>query len=332
MKLPELKRPDLSRGRVRSGPELRMPDFIVDLYADLRDRRLLPLVALLLVAIVAAPILIGGSKKKDQAPAASAQSGVKAASFSVVPAATELQEYKKRLAHRRSVNPFDPFAATKHRTPSRAELRAFENAESDSGSVAPEAEATSSAPASSAPAGGAPAESSGGGSSPGTTTSTEEPKKVVKATLKAQVGVAAVIKAGYDGAEPKELEVEDQTRLPQGKPAIVYDGTSKKGGALFLMTSQVSEFTGEGHCVLGGSVCQVVELKVGKSETFTIGYGETHYSVLLVGFNPIVKEEVIEAEGKKVRVPNHGAGKSQNETKGGTEGSVTEPSPRLLLR
>jgi hypothetical protein len=298
-----------------------MPDFVVDLYADLRDRRLLPLVVLLLVAIVAAPILIGSSKKEGHnPPISSAESAGDTASFSVVPAVTELQEYKKRLAHRRSVNPFDPFAATKHRTPSRRELEAIEAAENAPVSSAPESEATT---------GGTPAASSSGGSGPTTTTTViEEPKKVVKATLKAQVGVMAVVKAGYNGSELKPLEIEDQTRLPQGKPAIVYDGTSKKGGALFLMTGQVSEFTGEGHCVLGGSLCQVIELKIGQLEAFAIGYGETRYSVRLVGFKPIVKEEVIEAEGKKVRVPNHHVGKSQGEAKG----KGTEPSPRWLLR
>ena len=55
----------------RVGPELKMPDlknvkvprFVTDLYQDLVDRRLLPLVALILVAIVAVPFLLGGSEE-----------------------------------------------------------------------------------------------------------------------------------------------------------------------------------------------------------------------------------------------------------------------------
>jgi len=321
MKLPELRRPDLSRGRLRAGPEVRVPDFVADLYADLRDRRLLPLVVLLLVAIVAAPILIGGSKEKEPVKLhATAPQGAADASFAVVPAATELQEYKKRLAHRRSVNPFNPFAATKHRTPSKQEFEAYEAAQGEAGAGASEVGAT----------GGAPAESGPVESAPATTTVIEKPK-VVKATLKAQVGVAAVVKAGFNGSGLKPLELEDQTRLPPNNPAIVYDGTSKKGGALFLMTNQVSEFSGEGHCVLGGSLCQVVELKIGQAETFAIGYGETRYTVRLVGFEPVVKEEIIEAEGKKVRVPSHHPDKSQGEDEPGG-GAGTKPSPRWLLR
>lgn len=320
MKLPKFRRPDVGRGRI-GGPDVRVPDIVSDLYYDLRDRRLLPLVALLIVAIVAAPILIGGSKKKSQpGPSVTIAKGPAAnASFSVVPAEEELQEYKKRLAHRRSVNPFNAWSATKHRTPSKHEFEEIQE-----GQHVIEAEPP-------------PVESTPEGSGP-TTTVTERQPKVVKATLKAQVGVAAVLKAGFNGSGLEQIEVEDQARLPEKNTAIVYNGTSKKGGALFLMTGQVSEFSGEGHCVLGGSLCQVVELKIGQSETFAIGYGESRYMVKLLGFEPIVKEEVIEAEGRKVRVPNHRGGQSGNEGKsdreaGGSEKAVdTEPSPRLLLR
>jgi len=325
MKLPDLKLPGSGRwrggrGGLRRGPEVRMPDFLVDLYADLRDRRLLPLVVLLIVAIIAAPILIGGSRKEKHAAPVVVDSHPRAdnASFSVVPAGKELQDYKKRLSHRRSVNPFNAWSATKHRTPSRHEFEEVEEGQRVIEAEPPPAEYSSSGPGTA-------------------TTVIERQPKVVKATLKAQVGVAAVLKAGFNGSGLEQVEVEDQTRLPQpDNTAVIYNGYSKKknAGALFLMTSQVTEFSGEGHCALGGAMCQMIELKIGQSETFAIGYGETRYTVKLLGFEPIVKEEVIEAEGRKVRVPNHHGGKSGHEgTSGSSEDAVgTEPSPRLLLR
>ena len=45
-------------------PELKVPPFLIDLYYDLRDRRLLPLVALVVVAIVAVPFLLGGGSEE----------------------------------------------------------------------------------------------------------------------------------------------------------------------------------------------------------------------------------------------------------------------------
>jgi hypothetical protein len=324
VKLPDFK---FDRSSLGKGPELHVPDFAKDLYADLRDRRLLPLVVVLVVAIVAAPILLQNKSSDSPPPSPIAtQPAVDAASFTVVPATNGIKSYKKRLKHRRSVNPFNPFSAIGRRTPDREELDGAAAAVENGGNR------TTSEPTSGAVE---PPTSGGEPSAAQTTTVITKQPKVVKATLKAQVGVAAVIKAGFNGSELKPLEIEDQARLPQNKPAIIYNGTSKKEGALFLMTSQVSEFKGEGHCVVGGSLCQVVELKPEQSETFTIGYGESRYTIHLLGFRPIVKEEVIEAEGRKVRVPNHNGGKSQTGHKGdGEEESVggTDPSPRWLLR
>lgn len=117
IKLPSLRgmgRPSIgspSRGRPSiGGPELRAPKVLVDLYADLRDRRLLPLVALLLVAIVAAPILLNKKGDSEEAPALTpaVAAGAEAAdaTFTVVPAEPGLRDYEKRLRHR---TPLDPF-------------------------------------------------------------------------------------------------------------------------------------------------------------------------------------------------------------------------------
>lgn len=93
-----------------SGPELHAPKILVDLYADLRDRRLLPLVALLILAIVAAPILLNKRGDREEAPALTpaVAAGAEAsdATFTVVPAEPGLHDYKKRLGHRTAVNPF----------------------------------------------------------------------------------------------------------------------------------------------------------------------------------------------------------------------------------
>ena len=53
---------------LKKGPEIKLPDLkvpapLVDLYYDLRERHLLPLVAVLLVAIVAVPIALSQSSQ-----------------------------------------------------------------------------------------------------------------------------------------------------------------------------------------------------------------------------------------------------------------------------
>ena len=66
---PELKLPSFRRSKgeatTASGGGLgaKAPDFIADLYYDLRERRLLPLIALVVVAIAAVPLLLGNSEE-----------------------------------------------------------------------------------------------------------------------------------------------------------------------------------------------------------------------------------------------------------------------------
>ena len=66
----------------RVGPELKMPDMKVpkgvsDFYQDLRDRRLLPVIALVVVAIVAVPFLLGDSQEAE-VPASTSEALAKA--------------------------------------------------------------------------------------------------------------------------------------------------------------------------------------------------------------------------------------------------------------
>ncbi|HEY8816805.1 MAG TPA: hypothetical protein VIP57_17130, partial [Candidatus Dormibacteraeota bacterium] len=91
-------------------PEVKAPDFLADLYYDLRDRRLLPLVALVVVAIAAVPFLLGGEVEQPTLPPPGAvalgSSGEKTSRLTVVEATPGLRDYRKRLRGR---SPTDPF-------------------------------------------------------------------------------------------------------------------------------------------------------------------------------------------------------------------------------
>jgi hypothetical protein len=117
--MPKLRRPaapKLGRGGEKASPSspgagARVPKPLVDLYWDLRDRHLLPVIGLLIVAMAAAPILLSGKGggEEEVTPVASAPGGsgkVADATFDVVPAGSSLRDYKKRLGHREAVNPF----------------------------------------------------------------------------------------------------------------------------------------------------------------------------------------------------------------------------------
>ena len=101
---PELKMPKFKGG------ERKVPPFLADLYQDLRDRRLLPVVGLLLVAILATPILLRDSGSEETpapvAPLAEGSASNAAQTLQVVQSAPGLRNYKKRLRRREPVDPF----------------------------------------------------------------------------------------------------------------------------------------------------------------------------------------------------------------------------------
>src|SRR6478752_7577292 len=93
-------------------PRLRVPLVLSDLFYDLRDRRLLPFVALVIVALLAAPFLLSDSRSGSDpgsasaAPAVESGSGEAAARLTVVRTDHGLREPGKRLGH---LVPKDPF-------------------------------------------------------------------------------------------------------------------------------------------------------------------------------------------------------------------------------
>ena len=89
---------------LKKGPELKLsaikvPGFLQDIYYDLRDRHLLPLVVLLLVAFVAVPILVGNGERTRRSvpPAISPRNRILRLGADVAKAAPGLRQYEHRL-------------------------------------------------------------------------------------------------------------------------------------------------------------------------------------------------------------------------------------------
>jgi hypothetical protein len=302
VKGPSIKGPSLKRPKaLRSSPSIKLPRPVTDLYADLRDRHLLPLVALLLVAIVAAPILLGNSSDKKQPPVAAVTgaSGAEAsgASFTVVPAARDLRSPGKRLGHRHALDPFRIETGTTSEGEGSAESAEAGGStggteiSSPGGEVAsPEssaAESTSGISSESSP--GVAVESSPASHSESSTTTTEH--VVVQNEV---VGYTVDMKAGVlPGELTEQAEVEAMTKLPSAKnPVVLFVGLSQDDKrALFLMTSKVTAYYGAVQCAVDKQACQMVELKPGHSASFSYGYGEkeSRYKVVLKKIEPVVQ-------------------------------------------
>jgi hypothetical protein len=287
-------------------PELKVPSFISDLYYDLRDRRLLPLVALVLVAIVAVPFLLSSGSKPKPVPVGPgpAATGTNASELTVVRATPGLRDYRKRFRGRTPTDPFkqpssEPnLSAAQLGTPGN---NGFETSEvtsttsttrTSSGTTVTKettkssgGETTSKTETETKPPGGSNEgnQGSGGKQSEGVTlysfaidakiTRTEEEPESHKKTTKAQT----------------RTEILPPAPLPSEKEqAVTYMGISPTTqNPLLLVSDAVTAVYGEARCLSGESKCQLLEVETGMPMTFVLGEGSVRIKINILKIEPV---------------------------------------------
>lgn len=278
---PDLKLPKLK------GSEMKVPPFLADLYYDLRDRRLLPLIGLILVAIVAAPFLLKDDSTEEVPPApVTTNPAVQPASkktLTVVKAAPGLRNYKKRLKRR---EPTDPF---KQRYTAPV-LAGSELGEETATVTTTEGGGTSSTGSS---VESAPSSSSGGG---GNSSADPSPGPGQLTFFAFAVDVRIVKARTKPNGKVEQSEPEDREKviapapLPGAKtPVVTYMGLGGKDhNPLFLVSEDVSAVFGEGKCVSGTGRCQLLELEPGLPEIFEYGENKVRYKINVLKIVPVV--------------------------------------------
>lgn len=275
---------------LKKGPELKLseikvPRFIEDVYYDLKDRHLLPIAAILVVALVAVPIALSQSGSESEEPvvagagASSAGQGVAEAGELVSKAAPGLRDYRRRLKHLRAKDPF---------------IQQYAGADPGESAVSTEASGSSAGSAEE----GVYTESS----SEGTSTFPTEPSSGTETggsnlpPGKAKYYSYAIdVKVSSGGSEEGESpsvdgkptvrrNLPELTMLPsREQPAIVYMGSTGDGKkALVVVSSDVDSVFGDAQCVLGSETCQMLALEPGLPETFVYGGSGKTYKIQLL--------------------------------------------------
>lgn len=261
---------------LKKGPELKLselkvPGFLQDVYYDLKDRHLLPVAAILLVALVAVPIAISGnSSSSEETPpsstpeAGASQSAVGAGSGELVAeSAPGLRDYRRRLDHQQATDPFKSKAAD---STSAAAGGAAAEPESSSGTASgsPESPESTTYPAPEPSSGGSPTQS--------------------KLTYYSYA-IDVRISGGADGKKATvRKNLPELTMLPSREtPAIVYMGSTADGKkAVMTVSSDVQAIFGDAKCILGSETCQLLALETGLPETFVYGGAGKTYKIELL--------------------------------------------------
>jgi len=300
--------------RLKKGPELKMPElkvptFLADLYYDLRDRRLLPLVALAVVAIAAVPFLLGGEVEEPPlpAPAAALESSTgKTSKLTVVEATPGLRDYRKRLRDR---TPIDPFQ--QHYTgPAGGSAASASGGATTSSSESSSSNAFSEEAVTTEGSGATVEVETGGGSSGGSSNGGGagsggggKPHLVLfdyAIDVRISRSEGSDDSSGSAAPQPQEPGVKHrvlpQTALPgENAPVVTYMGPGRKDGnkatgkVLLVVSGDVSSISGEYRCVAGaGDDCQMLEVEPGFPLTFVYGDNGTRYTIKVLKIELVV--------------------------------------------
>jgi hypothetical protein len=274
---------------LKKGPDLKLsdlkvPDFILDVYYDLKERHLLPLAAILIVAIVAVPIALSQSSEPEAAsPAPAAAAGVASTSAGrhagelVAKSAPGLRDYRRRLAHLQATDPFkQQYPNSEGSSPAAAG-----GSEGESGGSAPSEEAPSTAPI-----------------PPETTEGRPVPGKLTYYSYAIDVRVSSGGSEASAGSAAKKPTVRrnlpELTMLPnRATPAAIYMGSTKDGKkAVMLVSSDVDAVFGDAKCVLGSQTCELLVMETGVPETFVYGGAGRTFTVELLKIHLVATDKL----------------------------------------
>jgi hypothetical protein len=265
----------------KKGPELKMPDvkvptFLLDVYYDLRERHLLPLVAILIVTLVALPILIGGSSESESEESESAiatPSVVSASKLVVAKAAPGLRDYHHRLEAGHAKDPFVQHYAESEggegvgsEGSARGEEPAVTIESSESSETSIESTETTS-----------PSEDNG-----------EPPEEGRLRYYSWAIDVRVVPVSSGKGKNKPEASVRHNlpgmTMLPsRSVPALTFIGVTKdEKNVVMLVSDKVTGLFGDGACIEGSEHCQLIVLESGIPETVVYGTNSRTYRIELL--------------------------------------------------
>jgi len=311
LKLPKLRKPS-SGGAGGAGLGIKPPAFVADFYYDLRDRRLLLPLALVLVAIAAVPFLLGGSDPELPPPPAGV--GVTttepaSGSLAVVEATPGLRDYKKRLGDRTPSDPFKPHytglppGVKLETTSSSSSSGGSETLTVEDGSTTVEVETGDSGGSGSGSGGGGSTGGSGDGGSTGGSGDGGDSAQRLELVINAQI---RRVETKPDGSEARgELEVRKKVpvlaKLPGKKtPVVTLMGANVRTQRLvFLVSREVKSIKGEFACITRANVCELLEVGLGTLLEFAYEPSGARYELKVTGVDAIPARKRNKAKGSR---------------------------------
>jgi hypothetical protein len=242
-----------------------MKIFLLDLWHDLRAKRLWPVAIVLAVALVAVPVVLSKPSETPSAPPATVRTAPDPKDLKAL-ASVKLEQTDERGSSLDMFDPSDPFRPPKKVTKRSnqdgdvASTIAGETPSSGGGDTGSTGETPSTG--GDTTGGGGVTPPSGGGDAP---TTTVQYRYVVDLTFTS------------NGRTRHVKSMERLDMLPsQDSPLLLFLGvTANAGNAVFLVDSTL-EAAGEGRCKPSGSECAFLYIGAGSEHEFTNEEGDSY--------------------------------------------------------
>jgi hypothetical protein len=300
---------------------IQLPDslkdnrFLNDLYRDLRERHLLPVVIVLVVGIAAVPLLLRSQTEASAPPPPVAPTGEE--SSAAVPAVFAenpgVRNYRKRLEALQNKNPFE--AKFSLPTPESSTVEDVSGGSTsvtggdtdvpvDTGSVPPIDTGSSTVPTEpSSPDSSTPSvdvevseddsttvEDSGGDGGDGT-------QPPIDHWFLYEHRIDVVV--GRVGEAKPQGDVKPLSLLPgTASPVLIYFGSNVQADkAIFAVSRDVTASSGEGTCLPSAKMCEFLELGIGEQRTLEYAPAGPGGGTFVIRLKDIRREVVDEING-----------------------------------
>jgi hypothetical protein len=246
-----------------------MNSFLLDLWQDLREKRLWPVALVLLLSLVAVPVVLS-KPAKDVPPASPSSASVTKSAPEDALASVKLDEDGAGRGSDLGVfDPADPF-----RPPSRIMRAARVEAGSDGSTSGPSTGATPGVDGGST-SGGSGAPSIGGGSPTTGGTPVSGGEQPGPKTTQYRYVIDVTFTA--NGRTRRIRGMERLDMLPsEPNPLLIFLGVSAKGGNAVFLVDSTLDAAGEGNCEPSGSDCAFVHIGPGSEHEFMNEDGDSY--------------------------------------------------------
>jgi hypothetical protein len=301
-----------------------MTTFFLDLWQDLRDKRLWPVAVGLVAAVIAIPAIMLKPAAAPSAPPPVASNPSDTVTLPAVSVDTS-STHGSKLATFSTRNPFKPLSDLKDDTTTADTSTSSAGSTSGDGSGSSSASGGSPAGGSSSP-GSSPAGGSSGGSGGGAPPTSTDPNSLNSPGIHFYK-YTADFQFGLTGSEKTFKSTDALTLLPsKDSPVVVFMGSSDAKSATFFVADPAFRAEGEGKC--NSKACTFVTLRLDEGhneETFTDG--NVAYDLKLLKLRRVT---MTPEEAKGDAVDSKPSGKRVAAADGGK--TISDASGRFLPR